>query len=87
MIRILIYYFLPALLPILIYLVIYGIELYNAKKHNQSKPKFFSPKLYKYFTISLGIAVLTFIVVFAVMSFRTIDEHHKPKVVDGKLVR
>lgn len=87
MFRIIVYFFLPALLPIIIYLVVYGVEFYNARKNNKEKPTFFNEKLYKSFALSLGIAVITFVLLFVGMSFRTIEGHQKPKVVDGKLVK
>jgi H+/gluconate symporter-like permease len=74
--RILFYYFLPALIPILLYVISFYIESYRAKKHNLPAPQFFSSKFLNAFMISLVIAILTFILLFAVMQNRTIENYN-----------
>ena len=73
MFRILFYYFAPALVPILIYVAVYYAQCFFAKRNKKSPPKFMSKKLHFAFMVSLGIAILTFIILFGIMSGRTIE--------------
>lgn len=73
--RILFYYFLPALIPLLLYTISFYVESYRAKKHEQPLPKFFSTKFLNAFMISLIIAIVTFIILFAFMQNRTVESY------------
>ena len=79
--RILFYYFLPALIPLLLYVISFYVESYRAKKHNQLAPKFFSTKFLNAFIISLVIAILTFIILFAVMQNRTVENYQNKQKI------
>ncbi len=71
--RILFYYFLPALIPILLYVVSYYAECYHAKKLGNPEPKFFSTKFFNAFIISLVVAIFIFIIMFAIMQNRVVS--------------
>ncbi len=71
--RILFYYFLPALIPLLLYVISFYIETYRAKKHGEVEPKFFSTKFFNAFIISLVVAIITFLIIFGFMQNRTVS--------------
>jgi hypothetical protein len=73
--RILFYYFLPALVPIFLYTISYYIDCRKAKLEGKRSPKYLTPHFSKVFIISLVIAIFTFLVIFGLMQGRTIETH------------
>lgn len=71
--RVLFYYFLPALIPVLLYTISFYIDCRKAKAEGEEPPKYLTPHFSYAFIISLVLAIITFIIIFGVMESRTIE--------------
>lgn len=74
--------FLPVLIPLLIYLMIYSRKC-RATSH-KTKPKFITEQFFKFMLVSLLIGVVIFIFIFIDFSQKQKTETYKPaRVVNG----
>ena len=81
MIRLLIFRFWPALLPLIIYLLWYYFTLRRTIKEGKPRPRFYQGSLYWAIVASLGIAAVCFILMGAEQGEQ--KGHYVPPAMEG----
>ena len=81
-------FLLPAVLPLLLYIISFIYSNKKALKSGNKRPKFFSKKLYKAFIIGMVIALMCFCI-FIFTNFYSQKEglYIPAKIVNGELVK
>ncbi|MBA8666872.1 hypothetical protein H1Q59_03070 [Holosporaceae bacterium 'Namur'] len=81
-------FLLPAILPLLLYIVSFIYSNRKALRYGNKQPKFFSKELYKAFITGMVIALICFcIFIFTNFYYQTDGLYIPAKIVNGELVK
>jgi heme/copper-type cytochrome/quinol oxidase subunit 2 len=75
--------FLPVLIPLFLYLIIYSQKCREAANHSKTKPKFVNDQFFKFMVISLLIGVVIFIFIFLDFSQKQKTDNYRPARVEN----